>query len=92
MIWKNAVITEFIPPEGKEKLVGVDASHAWFSIYVPQRGWMDFDPTNDRIPSEQHITLAIGRDYQDVAPLRGIFYGGGEHTLDVAVDVNRMPD
>lgn len=53
--------------------------------------WIDFDPTNDQIPGEQHITTAVGRDFQDVTPLRGIFYGGGSHELRVAVDVNRVP-
>ena len=81
---------ETIPPEGKEKLVGVDASHAWFSIYVPQRGWMDFDPTNAKIPLDQHITTAWGRDYADVAPLKGVVYGGGKHRLGVAVNVERL--
>jgi transglutaminase-like putative cysteine protease len=81
---------ETIPPEGKEKILGADASHAWFSIYVPQRGWMDFDPTNAQIPLEQHITTAWGRDYADVAPLKGIVYGGGRHSLKVAVDVERL--
>ena len=81
---------ETIPPKGKEKLVGADASHAWFSVYVPQRGWMDFDPTNAQIPLEQHITTAWGRDYADVAPLKGIVYGGGKHSLRVAVNVERL--
>jgi transglutaminase-like putative cysteine protease len=81
---------ETLPPEGKEKLVGVDASHAWFGVYVPQRGWMDFDPTNARIPLDQHITIAWGRDYADVAPLKGVVYGGGKHRLGVAVNVERL--
>ncbi len=82
---------ETIPPEGKERLVGADASHAWFSVYVPQQGWIDFDPTNARIPAEQHITAAWGRDYADVAPLKGVIFGGGKkHQLDVAVDVERI--
>jgi transglutaminase-like putative cysteine protease len=81
---------ETLPPPGKPKLQGADASHAWFSVYVPGAGWVDFDPTNDQIPREQHITTAVGRDYRDVTPLRGVFYGGGEHTLEVAVDVDRV--
>jgi transglutaminase-like putative cysteine protease len=82
---------ETIPPEGKEKLVGADASHAWFSVYVPYQGWIDFDPTNAKIPEEQHITVAWGRDYSDVAPLKGVIFGGGdENKLDVAVDVERI--
>lgn len=81
---------ETLPPPGQPKLQGADASHAWFSLFVPGSGWADFDPTNDQVPREQHITVAVGRDFQDVTPLRGVFYGGGEHELEVAVDVNRV--
>ncbi|MBK1723730.1 transglutaminase family protein [Thiocystis violacea] len=83
---------ETLPPPGQVKLQGADASHAWFSILLPDVGWIDFDPTNDQLSSEQYITTAIGRDFQDVTPLRGIFYGGGAHELLVAVDVNRVPE
>ncbi len=72
---------ETLPPPGQIKLQGADASHAWFSVLIPEHGWIDFDPTNDLIPVEQHITTAIGRDFQDVTPVRGIFYGGGTHDL-----------
>jgi transglutaminase-like putative cysteine protease len=82
---------ETLPPPGQPKLQGSDASHAWFSLLVPDLGWVDFDPTNDQTPSGQHITTAIGRDFQDVTPVRGIFYGGGTHELQVAVDVDRIP-
>lgn len=81
---------ETIPPPGQPKLQGADASHAWFSLYVPGMGWVDFDPTNDQVPREQHVTVAVGRDFQDVTPLRGVFYGGGEHELEVEVDVDRV--
>ncbi len=80
---------ETLPRPGQEKLQGADASHAWVSVYVPEMGWVDFDPTNDLIPHVQHITLAWGRDFTDVTPLKGIFFGGGEHKLVVAVDVRR---
>jgi transglutaminase-like putative cysteine protease len=83
---------ETLPPPGQVKLQGSDASHAWFSVFIPDLGWVDFDPTNDQIPAEQHITTAVGRDYQDVTPLRGVFYGGGNHELIIAVDVNRIPE
>jgi transglutaminase-like putative cysteine protease len=83
---------ETLPPPGQVKLQGSDASHAWFSVFIPDLGWVDFDPTNDQIPGQQHITTAIGRDYQDVTPLRGVFYGGGAHDLRIAVDVNRIED
>lgn len=75
------------PPPGKPKLIGADASHAWVSVYCPGWGWLDVDPTNDLIPSEKHIVLAWGRDYEDVSPVKGIILGGGPHTVGVAVDV-----
>ena len=81
---------ETLPPPGQAKLQGSDASHAWFAVLVPELGWVDFDPTNNLIPGEQHITTALGRDFHDVTPMRGIFYGGGSHELTVAVDVNRV--
>ena len=64
---------------------------AWFSVYQPGTGWLDFDPTNNQVPREQHITLAWGRDFADVTPLKGVAYGGGEHDLKVAVDVLAIP-
>jgi len=81
---------ETLPPPGKEKLVGTDASHAWVSVYLPGEGWYDFDPTNNMIPSEQHITLAWGRDYSDVTPMKGVILSGGKHKLEVSVDVKRV--
>jgi transglutaminase-like putative cysteine protease len=78
---------ETLPPPGKSKLVGADASHAWISLFVPDSGWVDLDPTNNLIPGEAHITLAWGRDYGDVTPVKGVVMGGGVHTLSVNVDV-----
>jgi transglutaminase-like putative cysteine protease len=78
------------PPEGQKRLVGADASHAWFSVYVPEMGWIDFDPTNNQMPTDQHITVAIGRDFHDVTPLKGVIFGGGEHKLKVSVDVENI--
>ena len=78
---------ETIPPPGKEKLVGTDASHAWVSIFIPDNGWVDFDPTNNQVTNESYITLAWGRDYGDVAPVKGVVMGGGAHQLSVTVDV-----
>ena len=75
------------PPPGKPRLVGADASHAWASLYVPGIGWCDFDPTNNRVPGEDYVTLAIGRDYADVSPMRGVIHGGAHHTLKVGVTV-----
>ncbi len=81
---------ETAAPEGKEKLFGVDASHAWFSIYIPNTGWIDFDPTNNIIPSQQHITIGWGRDYADITPLKGVIVSSGKHKLSVSVDVRRI--
>lgn len=78
---------ETLPPPGKEKLVGADASHAWFSVYIPSFGWVDFDPTNNQIPKNQHIIVAYGRDYYDVPPLKGVIYSTGKNKLKVAVDI-----
>ena len=75
------------PPEGAPRLVGADASHAWFSIFSPGTGWVDFDPTNNVQPAEEHITVACGRDFGDVSPVAGILTGGGRHSVKVAVDV-----
>ncbi|TBR42810.1 transglutaminase family protein [Marinomonas agarivorans] len=83
---------ETLPPPGEEKLVGADASHAWFAVYMGEKlGWVEFDPTNNVMPCEQHIVTAWGRDYADVAPLQGlIFDGGDEQHLRVSVDVKRL--
>ena len=81
---------ETLPPPGQQKMQGADASHAWFSVYDPDVGWLDFDPTNNRIPMDQHITTAWGRDYADITPLKGIIFGGGRHKAQVGVDVERI--
>lgn len=75
------------PPPGRPRLIGADASHAWVSVYCPDAGWLDVDPTNDVVPSNGHVTLGWGRDYSDVSPLRGLILGGGSNTPKVAVDV-----
>ena len=75
------------PPPGKPRLVGADASHAWLSVFSPRFGFVDIDPTNKVVVGTQHIVLAIGRDFGDVTPLRGVVLGGGRHELEVAVDV-----
>lgn len=78
---------ETLPPPGKPKMQGSDASHAWISVYIPDFGWCDFDPTNNVVPGERHIVTAWGRDYSDVPPLKGIIFSYGKHTLSVEVDV-----
>jgi len=80
-----------VPPAGQKRMQGADASHAWISVFCPYNGWVDFDPTNNIMPSDGHITVATGRDYSDVSPLSGILTGGGEHTVEVAVDVIPLP-
>ncbi len=80
------------PPPGSPRMVGADASHAWVSAYCPGSGWLDVDPTNNVFPTEGHVTLAWGRDYGDVSPLRGMILGGREHTLKVGVDIKPLDD
>ncbi len=82
---------ETIPPPGQERLVGADASHAWCSIWTPGAGWVDLDPTNGHLPVNDHVTVAWGRDYADVIPVRGVMIGPATtQELDVAVDVARV--
>lgn len=84
---------ETTPPPGKPKLVGSDQSHAWISLFVPGSGWVDLDPTNDKLVDDRYVTTAWGRDYTDVPPLKGvIFTQGDEHDLRVSVDVESVPD
>jgi transglutaminase-like putative cysteine protease len=78
---------ETLPPPGQARLVGADASHGWLACFCPGLGWLDADPTNNLFPSLQHITLAWGRDYGDISPVRGVLTGGDDHRLTVAVDV-----
>lgn len=81
------------PPPGKPRLVGADASHAWVAVYCGREvGWYDLDPTNDKHPTDEHITVAWGRDYADIPPLRGVFLGGGNPTLQVSVDVEPLDE
>jgi len=75
------------PPAGQPKLRGADASHAWLSVWAPQIGWVDFDPTNGIVPTDEHITVAYGRDYEDISPIGGVLLGGGDQMMTVAVDV-----
>jgi transglutaminase-like putative cysteine protease len=80
------------PPPGKPRLIGADASHAWVSAYCPGLGWLDVDPTNNVVPTDGHVTLAWGRDYGDVSPLRGLVLGGGAHKLRVSVDMEPVSE
>ncbi len=83
---------ETYPPPGQPRLQGADASHAWVSIYIPGHGWLDLDPTNGKLRTYEYIQAAVGRDYQDVSPLRGVLFGGGKHRVRVSVDVKRKDE
>lgn len=78
------------PPPGMPKLVGADASHAWLSVWAPGTGWVDFDPTNGVMPTDEHVTIAHGRDFEDVSPISGVLLGGGDQSMAVAVDVEAV--
>lgn len=82
------------PPPGKEKIFGADASHAWAAVWLPDGRWLAFDPTNDKLVDERHVTLAWGRDYDDVPPLRGVIYTDSTTSrIEVSVDVSPLdPD
>jgi transglutaminase-like putative cysteine protease len=75
------------PPASQDRLVGVDMSHAWLSVFCPGSGWVDVDPTNNQLSQDRHITLAWGRDYDDVSPIKGVILGGGKQAISVGVDV-----
>jgi transglutaminase-like putative cysteine protease len=76
------------PPPGKERMIGIDATHAWASVWTPQNQWLGLDPTNDQMVDERYIFVGFGRDYADVPPLRGIIYTDAERSvIDVSVDV-----
>lgn len=79
------------PPGDEERLVGADASHAWVSVFFPDFGWIDFDPTNGLLPSDGHVALGWARDYSDISPVRGVVVGGRRHWLNVSVDVEPVP-
>jgi len=83
---------ETVPPPGRSRLLGADASHAWLAFYCPEAGWIHVDPTNNLLPSRAHVTVAWGRDYNDVSPIHGVILGGGSHTLRVNVDVLRLAE
>lgn len=80
---------ETIPPPGKPKMVGADASHAWIALYIPDHDWVEFDATNNLLVNDQHIRVAVGRDFADVTPLKGIIYSAGKQSMKVSVDVRR---
>jgi transglutaminase-like putative cysteine protease len=81
---------ETSPAPGSARLIGSDASHAWIGVWCGDAGWVDIDPTNNQLAGTRHITVAWGRDYADVAPVKGVILGGGAHTVAVSVDVAAM--
>jgi len=83
---------ETLPPPGKPKLVGSDASHAWTAVYIPEHDWVEFDATNNLLVSDKHIRVAVGRDFSDVTPLKGIVYSGSEQEMKVSVDVQALEE
>ena len=82
---------ETTAPEGEQQLIGADASHAWPSVYVPEWGWLDVDPTNDKLVGTSYVTTAWGRDYSDVTPLKGIVFGGGDSTSSTSRSTDPPP-
>ena len=79
------------PPPGEARSIGADASHAWCSVWIPDHGWLDFDPTNGIVAPARHVTIGWGRDYADVAPVRGVVVGpASTQSLAVSVDVSRI--
>ena len=81
---------ETFAPDHSPQLIGTAASHAWFSVFIPDMGWVDFDPTNNQLAKNQHITVAWGRDYTDVPPLKGVIFNSAQHDLKVSVNVKRV--
>jgi transglutaminase-like putative cysteine protease len=83
---------ETLPPPGKPKLVGADASHAWIALYIPGLDWVEFDATNNLLVSDKHLRVAVGRDFADVTPLKGIVYSSGKQKMRVSVDVRNLDE
>ncbi len=81
---------ETLPPPGKPKLVGADASHAWIALFIPTHGWIEFDSTNNLLVADQHIRVATGRDFADIVPMKGIVYSGGGQKMTVMVNVDKI--
>jgi len=81
---------ETLPPPGKPKLPGADASHAWVALYIPDAGWVEFDVTNNLLVNDKHVRVAVGRDFADIVPLKGIVYSGGGQKMVVSVDVKEL--
>jgi len=82
-----------LPPEGQPRLEGADAMHAWVEVWCgPVLGWLGFDPTNGIVASDEHIVVALGRDYADVSPITGVLVSTGGQGMSTAVDVVESPD
>ncbi len=83
---------ETLPPPGKPRMVGADASHAWVAVYIPELDWVELDATNNLLVDDKHVRVAVGRDFADVTPLKGIVFSVGKQTMKVSVDVLRLED
>ncbi|WP_425638581.1 transglutaminase family protein [Algoriphagus yeomjeoni] len=83
---------ETLPPPGKPKMIGADASHAWIAVYIPGHNWVEFDATNNLLVNDKHIRVAVGRDFADVTPLKGIVYSGSKQEMKVSVDVRNLEE
>ena len=94
--WRHATSAGYLetdPPPGKPKLTGVDGSHAWLSVFIPDTGWIAVDPTNDQFVNGRYVTTAVGRDYNDVPPMQGVIYTDGKtEKLSVEVDVTALSE
>lgn len=87
----SGYLETLLPPD-KPKMIGADASHAWIAIYIPGHEWVEFDATNNLLVNDKHIRVAVGRDFADVTPLKGIVYSGSEQEMKVSVDVRNLDD
>lgn len=84
---------ETLPPPGRPRLQGADVSHAWLSVFVPEVGWVDVDPTNDQFANDRYVTVAWGRDYGDVPPMKGVIFTEAKtRELEVTVDVVELAE
>ena len=90
MLRGHGLAARYVSGYLKSGSIGAEASHAWVGVFIPGHGWVDLDPTNDVVVATSHVTLAWGRDYGDVTPVKGITMGGGEHTIEVEVRVDPL--
>jgi transglutaminase-like putative cysteine protease len=80
-------VSGYLYDPSRREMRGAQASHAWCEVFVPGHDWYALDPTNNRLVDDHYVAIATGRDYDDVAPVRGTYYGGGSRQLNVVVQV-----